>query len=348
MASSRLPYMDVAKGLGIVLVLYYHVPLYVRMSGATTAESLAGFIESAHVFLPFFMPVFFVISGFFMHSSKSFGRALWSDVRHLLLFGLLLQFINTLIQIVVYGSGVITWWLSTLFSLNGCCRIIFAQWFVSAIFWARLVDRCCDCLTRGNFLTKGLLLLMVSCLGVVTEPYLQGIKDMYLSQGLVMALYLYAGQLLARLNPKRQWLLLMGVGYVLLLLMCYFSGVSTLEYGMVNASYTISHHPRAILLALTGSALLIALADYIGTCRWLEFVGRNSLVFYIPQGGCLVASCALLQRFFQPDTTPKLVFFMLLVVAGSAAVLSVLSWLLAQKDWVKTQASKLISLCRRG
>ncbi len=326
MGKEREHGMDVAKGLAILLVIYYHIPLYVSMGCGTVSEYLKWFIESARTFLPFFMPVFFVVSGYFMRKHKPFLTYLWGDVRHLLLIGLVWQGLNVLIQqVCVPGNGAWNWWYRALLSGGQTINIVFSQWFVAAIFWARLVDWCAHQLTDGRLIYKGIVLAIISCVGVLLEPCIPGVSRVYLAQGLVMAIYLYAGQLLWEYRLKWWHLLLIGVVYVAIIVASYFLPISTLEYGMVNSSYTIAHHPLAVLLALTGSALLIGLSEWIGSSKVLEFIGRNSLIFYIPQGGCLVASIYWLQRVLVPDTLPKLCLFMGIVALVSIAVLSIIS-----------------------
>ena len=61
----RITYLDVARGLAILLVIFYHVPLYIRICHPDAADLLVPHIYAGTYILPFFMPVFFVISGYF-------------------------------------------------------------------------------------------------------------------------------------------------------------------------------------------------------------------------------------------------------------------------------------------
>ena len=67
----RLTWIDYAKGIAILLVIYRHVFEGIKLSGA----SIDGreFLEYANIFLfSFRMPLFFIISGVFI--SKSLGK----------------------------------------------------------------------------------------------------------------------------------------------------------------------------------------------------------------------------------------------------------------------------------
>ena len=135
----RITYWDVARGLAMLLVIFYHVPLYIRICCPDAAELLVSHINAGTYVLPFFMPVFFVISGYFTNTDKSYGQFLWGDVKHLLLVGLGLTFISYAIQAIgMCEIGI----LKSFFSMMAPARLlnlIFLNWFISAIFFARQV-----------------------------------------------------------------------------------------------------------------------------------------------------------------------------------------------------------------
>ena len=316
----------------MLLVILYHVPLYIRICHPEAADLLAPHIELGTYILPFFMPVFFVISGFFTKTDQPYGRFLWGDIKHLLLVGLLLQFVNILIQVIgLRAPGHLWWFLRELFSLH-CLDIIFSQWFISAIFFARQiyywVDRMAVRLSQITnhhspitiqLISFGLLIL-VAVGGVLLEPYAPRNTQWFYCQGLVFAIFIAVGRLLYTLHLTPYTLhithyTLLGGLYVGLMTLAKLSpltfnhspftfhlSISTLEYGMVNTSFTLSHWPFYMLLALTGSALLIALARLINRCSPIEFIGRHTLVFYIPQGGLLYVFSKRLGLFFLPDS----------------------------------------------
>jgi len=323
----RVTYWDVARGLAMLLVILYHVPLYIRICHPEAADLLAPHIELGTYILPFFMPVFFVISGFFTKTDQPYGRFLWGDIKHLLLVGLFLQFVNIMIQVIgLRAPGHLWWFLRELFSLH-CLDIIFSQWFISAIFFARQiyywVDRMAVRLSQITnhhspitiqLISFGLLIL-VAIGGVLLEPHAPHNAQWFYCQGLVFAIFIAVGRLL-KLYPIPNWSLWACGGlYVGLMTLAKLSpftahlsifnfqfSISTLEYGMVNTSFTLSHWPFYMLLALTGSALLIALARLINRCSPIEFIGRHTLVFYIPQGGLLYVFSKRLGLFFLPDS----------------------------------------------
>lgn len=331
----RISYYDLARGLAILLVIFYHVPLYIRICHPCAAELLTPHINAGTYILPFFMPVFFIISGCFTNTDKNYGQFLWSDVKHLLLAGLLLSFVNVAIQSVgLRDIGAVQWFVKTLFSIH-FMDLILANWFISAIFFSRQIFYAVDHVSRTiskerKGLYWSLLFGMLACfaiIGILVEPYAPHNNQWFYCQGLVFAVFIAFGRLMKEYPLNKWWLSGIGIGYVLLMLVARRAGISTLEYGMVNTSFTLAHWPFYMLLALTGSALLIALAQIINRFAPLEFIGRHSLIFYIPQGGVLLVTATLLGRWFLPNKNMHVWLYILILWLSALLVLSVLSFL---------------------
>ena len=319
--SARIKYWDLARGLAILLVIFYHVPLYIRIGHPWAVELTAPHVNAGTYILPFFMPVFFIISGVFTNTAKSYGSFLWGDVKHLLGVGLLLTFVNTLIQTIgLQDIGILRWFFRSLFSAKAV-DLILSNWFVSAIFFARqiyyAIDRLAHWLAKDRqslyWILEFALLAMVAIMGIWLEPHAPFNDHWYYCQGLVFAIFIAFGKLLQQHPIPKSFLWAGGGLYVLLMALSRFLGLSTLEYGMINTSFTLAHWPFYMLLALSGSALLVALAQTLNTSAPLEFIGRHSLVFYIPQGGILLVTSTLLGRSFLPDTPAHIWAYILIM-----------------------------------
>ena len=64
--SSRIPWVDHARGIAIMLVVYRHVVIGLQRSGVTITQTMYNMQE---VFYNFRMPVFFILSGIFVAGS---------------------------------------------------------------------------------------------------------------------------------------------------------------------------------------------------------------------------------------------------------------------------------------
>jgi fucose 4-O-acetylase-like acetyltransferase len=345
----RIAYLDIARGLAMLLVIFYHVPLYIRICHPQAAELLAPHIHAGTYILPFFMPVFFVISGYFTNTDKPYGQFLWGDVKHLLLTSLALQLVNVLIQAIGLGTiGPVKWFFTTLFSRH-CLDILFSQWFISAIFFARQIYYALNHLSafiiktihhsinpsiHHSIILSIFFSIPLAIAGILLEPYAPFNDKWFYIQGLVFVIFIPFGRLLSSLkhsiNPSLKHFIIPLLTYPFLLLLARFFNLSTLEYGMVNISFTVSHWPFYMLLALSGSVFLISLARLLLSIHHsiissFTFIGRHTLVFYIPQGGTLYVAATLLGRLFLPDTPLRVWLFILILWAVTLLVLSLLS-----------------------
>jgi len=215
--------------------------------------------------------------------------------------------------------------------------LLFLNWFISALFFARQIYYWIDRLAlfashNRRWLywgIEGVCLILIAMAGILVEPHAPHNAEWYYIQGLVFAVFLAFGKLLRTFPVPPLWLLGAGMVYVLLMIMAQQFGISTWEYGMINTTFTLSHWPFYMLLALTGSALLLGIAAYI-TFPPLEFLGRHSLIFYVPQGGILYGIAVLLGRWFLPDTPARIWLYLLIMWV---LVLIILSALGAAKDF---------------
>ncbi len=330
----RITYWDVARGMAMLLVIFYHVPLYIRICHPSAAELLMPHINAGTYILPFFMPVFFVISGYFTNTAKTYWQFLWGDIKNLLLVGLGLTFISYTIQAIgVRDIGIFKGFFSNMAPAR-IADLIFCNWFISAIFFARQVyywiDRLAVLIAKDRkwlyWLTELLLLVGIAIVGILLEPNAPHNAQWYYCQGLVFAIFIAFGRVLRIHSIPRWWFLAGGGVYIGLMIISRMCMISTLEYGMINTSFTLAHWPYYMVLAITGSMLLIGIAQYIVHCFPLEFIGRHTLIFYIPQGGLMWVTGERLKTYLQPDTPAKVWLFVMIMWVVTLVVLGTMSW----------------------
>lgn len=331
----RITYWDVARGMAMLLVIFYHVPLHVRISYPDAGELLAPHIQAGTYIMPFFMPVFFVISGFFTNTKKRYWQFLWGDIKHLLLVGLGLTFISYSIQAIGVRDVHI---FKSFFSMLAEFRwadLIFINWFISAIFFARQVyywvDRFVERIIKDRgwlyWLIELMLLASIAIAGILLEPHAPHNAQWYYCQGLVFAIFIVFGRFL-RIHPISRWWLLAGGGvYIGLMIVSRICDISTLEYGMINTSFTLVHWPYYMILAITGSMLLIGIAQCIVHFIPLEFIGRHTLIYYIPQGGLMWVTAERLKVYFLPDTSAKVWLYVIVLWIVTLVILGAMSWI---------------------
>jgi fucose 4-O-acetylase-like acetyltransferase len=136
----RLPYIDSAKAIGILLVIIGHC------ESINTIPYLRGMIYSFH------MPLFFIISGMFIRPML-FTESIKKYFRTLLVYyiktQLLILFILLIINIYFWdidtlGNYVFDWWKKLLFidltSSSVMDRPLTGPiWFLVALFWGSII-----------------------------------------------------------------------------------------------------------------------------------------------------------------------------------------------------------------
>lgn len=84
MTKERLTYIDVAKGLLMVLVVFHHVD-----GNATKYGIINSAVDDIHafsnIFVSFFMPCFFIITGYCSNFTKPFVRFLLGSIKGIML-----------------------------------------------------------------------------------------------------------------------------------------------------------------------------------------------------------------------------------------------------------------------
>lgn len=215
-AKARLQFVDIAKGIAILAVIVGHVAI--RMAGLSYG--------AATVFatcFTFHMPLFFLLSGYFLHCGQHFN---WrKEARRLIVPYILTALTIVVLEVVavlmlndlpagmslkrfvfewlnaaVYGSAALTGkelWPQT-FRIG-------AIWFLLALFWARLLVTAA-CKTR----ISGLLIVLCALAGGISAPYVY--LPFSIQAGMTASVYVYLGTLVRKydlLNVMKQhkWVL---------------------------------------------------------------------------------------------------------------------------------------------
>ncbi|MDF7641689.1 acyltransferase family protein [Bifidobacterium sp. ESL0784] len=190
--SSRVRYFDIAKGIAMIGVVLGHSILLVSPMG-TVSNWLYIFFFSFH------MPLFFLLSGYFMHPDRRFA---WrKESRELLLTYVITAATVVLLHLVVallthrdvagivggwtvaalYGSG--SDMTNTLFPMS---RYIGAIWFLLALFWAHLLVH-----VSYRLPATPLWILVFFACGYVSSRYVW--LPLSVQAGLTATLFVYLG-----------------------------------------------------------------------------------------------------------------------------------------------------------
>ena len=291
MQQKRLDYLDMAKGIGIFLVILGHIE-YIQ-------EDTLKWLSSFH------MPLFFVVGGILVYLRRDTGRTAFeiigSRIRGVLTpylsFSLMLLVMNTITSIrnpeTLSGTALARQYLDT-FTGYG----VHILWFLPAYFIAGAVFA----LLQGMREWKRNLAIILLALGayglsaglgldqyVTWECSLGGYigYDLLITmlRGLLALPFLLMGWYLAKI-PKGWYTLLLIPGSLLALR----SPVFDLHYLYV--------HPVHYLNAFLCCAGIISLVKALPVSRILCWLGRNSLVIMCTHAAFLVVYYVSLGMFF--------------------------------------------------
>lgn len=305
MPRKRLTYLDMAKGIGIFLVILGHIE-YIR-------EDTLKWISSFH------MPLFFVIGGILAYEKREEGRPLFSALaaraRGTLVpyaaFTIMLLTMNTLEHFLEPGalSGA---QLARQYVDAATGYGIHILWFLPAYFTAGAIFLLLEKGFRPVSRNLAVLLLAVGAYGVtvifrldqyaVTDLPLIGFAGMdlliTLLRGILAMPFLlmgwYLGAFYGRLPRK---------AFPVLALLLIPGGILALHLSVFDLHY-LYVEPWHYLAAFLSCAGLTALMRALPAIRPLAWLGRNSLVIMCTHAAFFVVYYVSLGMFFIDNRIP--------------------------------------------
>ena len=305
MPRKRLTYLDMAKGIGIFLVILGHIE-YIR-------EDTLKWISSFH------MPLFFVIGGILAYEKREEGRPLFSALaaraRGTLVpyaaFTIMLLTMNTLEHLLEPGalSGA---QLARQYVDAATGYGIHILWFLPAYFTAGAIFLLLERGLRPVSRNLAVLLLAVGAYGVtvifrldqyaVTDLPLIGFAGMdlliTLLRGILAMPFLlmgwYLGAFYVRLPRK---------AFPVLALLLIPGGILALHLSVFDLHY-LYVEPWHYLAAFLSCAGLTALMRALPAIRPLAWLGRNSLVIMCTHAAFFVVYYVSLGMFFIDNRIP--------------------------------------------
>ena len=305
MPRKRLTYLDMAKGIGIFLVILGHIE-YIR-------EDTLKWISSFH------MPLFFVIGGILAYEKREEGRPLFSALaaraRGTLVpyaaFTIMLLTMNTLEHFLEPGalSGA---QLARQYVDAATGYGIHILWFLPAYFTAGAIFLLLERGLRPVSRNLAVLLLAVGAYGVtvifrldqyaVTDLSLAGFAGMdlliTLLRGILAMPFLlmgwYLGAFYGRLPQK---------AFPVLALLLIPGGILALHASVFDLHY-LYVEPWHYLTAFLSCAGLTALMRALPAIRPLAWLGRNSLVIMCTHAAFFVVYYVSLGMFFIDNRIP--------------------------------------------
>lgn len=185
MAQERIQCVDIAKGLGMLMVVFGHLDMYgMNLDGASS------FIYVFHV------PLFFFLSGLFFRKNDTIGKTIVSKLK-----GLYLPYL--LANVAFFAIDALrgrphTGGVGFLFGLQ-IAPLVGSLWFVICLFYSAVLYKLVDKLCRGNLTAVSIIAMSAFIIGYKI-PQLN-----IVNQTLVGFFIYHIGRLISEFDGLSRW-----------------------------------------------------------------------------------------------------------------------------------------------
>jgi acyltransferase len=275
----RTAWIDIARGIGIIFVIYGHT------LGA------AGF---RYLIYAFHMPLFFFLSGLVFHNreNEKYKDSLKKDIRRILVP----YFIFAIVSLIL-------WWINldsnsqTVHSLTkqvigifygnaskGYLGINIALWFLPCLFLVKQIFWFLAKLKRNALIFS---LFMFSIVGFISSTFLSNIRLPFgLESALTGIVFFGAGYLWNSLPEKigtilNKYVLFLIVVFIFVTI--YFADLNFQAYGLqIDIRLNrLNNYFYFYLAAFSGILATILISKFINRNKILEYLGQKTMVLFI-------------------------------------------------------------------
>ena len=270
----RIHWIDVAKGVLIILVVYGHLDFFSDYFAGTSAYNWKG--TTNFMFLPWYMPAFFIITGLCSNFEAPVFRFVKNNFKSLIIPSFLIGSFVCLWLDLFIGEGIS---VRNFFAIDYRQAILVGgggAWFLSALFLSKVIYRLMGIIIhKWMVLVTGCLLLMQIGIFLISNKI--GENCWCYQHAFIALPFIAIG---CFLRTKAKWLehyLVLVIGGAILLY-CYF-----FPYPYFNASpiVDITNSWLMLILSVGGSFLIFYISKKINNSRFLEYIGRHTLVIYL-------------------------------------------------------------------
>ena len=275
----RLNYIDIAKGILILMVIYNHTENLASASGVH--NWVIDIIPNTGFFRPFFMPAFFVIAGCCSNYEKGFKDFIISNAKALLIPAVLLLFVRIFVRFLFTGTFSMLEW-HAIVSKNMIVQLGHWNWFLTALFLTKVIYYLLLHWTE-TFKSRFIIACVIHVVGVVFFNYKgEGIffYNFYFYQhALMFLLFVEIGYDLAKNNIK-SFGLTTNAGIFFVFYFGYLFIGRKLPAITSDPYVPVMDIIPHLIMAVCGSFMIIELSEKIRKNVFLEEFGRHSLVIY--------------------------------------------------------------------
>lgn len=298
--TQRKDWFNLARGILMVLLFVYHSEVYYG------DEHTWSFL-----FAPFFLTGFFIISGYFFSSADpakfNFRAKALQTLRALIIPYFIFTIAFAVPKIIMYHTSP---WQNIIDIV-----LLRASWFVVVIAICQLAYGAM--VSRGFGMRKmAVATVIIFAVGYLTvilyrlnPPVLTESRLLYseslpnrwpacLNIALVMMPFFFLGIVMRRCEHRMRYL---ESWAAIVAAVAIYVAVVWLDHLYIGSDIVVAvHHYNNILVislyAIAGTWILLSLSRKIGSIRVLNYIGKNSIVFYFLNGAMLQITATIVTR----------------------------------------------------
>lgn len=257
----RLDYLDIAKGIGILLVVFAHVFAF---NPSIRDGVLVKWIYSFH------MPLFFIVSGILLRYKGNFDikKFIFSRVRGLLVPYFFFSFVSILVFAFVTDFN--DWIVKELFRRTVIGVGIQTLWFLPAIFFSEVIFVFLKKIVKNDYVIGIIVSLLFICSTFITSE--NRLLLIFFGRIFVGLAYLYIGYVLFDIFHSKM------INNMLLICICVLQVITSQMNGLVDLNTMVFNNRLLYVFnSVLGSYVVIQFCKVINL-RLLIYLGRNSLI----------------------------------------------------------------------
>lgn len=272
--TTRLDWVDAAKGLGIILVVYGHVARGLFHAGMYTDE--ASYILIDQIIYSFHMPLFFFLSGlFFMSSFHKRGFSLVLNKVDTIFYAYIVwSLLQGLLEVVMsnYTNGNVN--LNDVLALLWQPRAQF--WFLYTLFFVFVLNVLLSMILKKTNLQSISVwaLFLTSILLLVLKPYLPGsfVFQSVAAYNIYFCIGILFVHVLHDVKVDKAMMVTLFVAFISLEYLTYVSGLFSVDSMYVK-----------LTIAVLGIFSIVAVCQQVrgGLNKVLSYIGIYSMEIYL-------------------------------------------------------------------
>lgn len=308
--TKRIPYIDVCKGVLILLVVFEHLP-QVAISLLNIKSEYLNIMDKHNVYFTcFFMPAFFYLTGYCSSFNDYFRLFFVKNFKALILPAITLGLIIRIFEQILQVNNVIAHYsfIDYIFYILNCSPF----WFLKALFISKLIMWCT---MKIKIKTNVLLLLsFIACfLAVLCHEYIP-FNDRYcILHSVILMPAISMGQYVKCNNIIIHGRLFFWSTLAFLFVIFMYSYLDfTIPY--VTQSLYISKFSflSYILLSFLGTVFILNIAVRLENVTILQYIGKASIVIYLFSNLFMYIAEKLILHILSLKTIPLVFLFYLI------------------------------------